>query len=686
MNNKTDINVKYVSPLKRICMTIGELPTSYLETMTYYEMLVWFTNYLRDTIIPTINNNAEAVNELQKLYEELRVYVNEYFDNLDVQEEIDNKLDRMAESGELAQLLVNFLQVPDGNTISLQRLGRKITVGTNPLSSNYSESGIANGMQGGCKIDTNTVAYMLWDNLNADLNKNKLVVMNVTTGEILRQQDYVFGWCNSLAYTDGKIYVAVRGTTSSGTSSNNGIVKIIDSTTLNLIDSIDLSINVNAIAIHNDLIYALQEGTNAIYLYELDGTPLNQTINISYDIANTYNQDLIVNDNNIIVISTRPSNFLRVFTIDGTLLKTYNVPKYGGWYLVGELQWIDFDTDGYMILGSLVQKYEESINQFFKLNLSRNIASINHLTDVALTMNVDSTTDNYNPDGTVGNEFKTINEVGATNIENIVCSCNNKNYKYTELSGKHKFRLENAVLTEGLYIQYGNYYISSCTINGIINSSYNACLFTRYNTLYLLSTTINANDSKAYCIYSQNGTEFKIASPTFSGYTTSVFSSNIPTDIVNTNILNNVPYIPRAYNMEHNLMVSGLITAWKEGSYSYNTTLTSTQIDELLTNAQYILVDYQGLNKSGLQQLKFSKSANNEYTISDSNIAGSAVNVRISKVIFNVTSTGVTITSSKCSQIIDSNGTLTSAQLSSESSGASVDNFIKIRGIRIVCS
>ena len=57
MNDEIEKKVYNVEPLKKICMTIGELPTSYLETMTYYEMLVWFTNYLRDTIIPTVNNS-----------------------------------------------------------------------------------------------------------------------------------------------------------------------------------------------------------------------------------------------------------------------------------------------------------------------------------------------------------------------------------------------------------------------------------------------------------------------------------------------------------------------------------------------------------------------------------------------------------------------------------------------------
>lgn len=94
---------------KRFCMTIGELPTSYLETMTYYEMLVWFTEYMKNTIIPTINNNGLAVQELQDKYIELKSYVDNYFDNLDVQEEINNKLDAMAESGQLTDIIAQYL-------------------------------------------------------------------------------------------------------------------------------------------------------------------------------------------------------------------------------------------------------------------------------------------------------------------------------------------------------------------------------------------------------------------------------------------------------------------------------------------------------------------------------------------------------------------------------------------------
>lgn len=66
-----------VEGLKKLCVTIGNLPSSYVDSLSYYECLMWLCNYIEKTIVPAINENADAVNEL-------REYVEQYLVDMDV--------------------------------------------------------------------------------------------------------------------------------------------------------------------------------------------------------------------------------------------------------------------------------------------------------------------------------------------------------------------------------------------------------------------------------------------------------------------------------------------------------------------------------------------------------------------------------------------------------------------------
>ena len=99
------------------------IPLAFDESMSYYETLLGLLNYLKNVVIPTVNNNADAVSELQNLYIELHDYVEHYFDNLDVQEEINNKLNEMIANGTLIHMIEDYINpyIDDINeTVSLQ--------------------------------------------------------------------------------------------------------------------------------------------------------------------------------------------------------------------------------------------------------------------------------------------------------------------------------------------------------------------------------------------------------------------------------------------------------------------------------------------------------------------------------------------------------------------------------------
>lgn len=77
------------------------IPLAFDESMSYYETLCALLDYLKTTT-DVVNNNADLLAELE-------LYVKNYFDNLDVQAEINNKLDEMAEQGELQEIISEYL-------------------------------------------------------------------------------------------------------------------------------------------------------------------------------------------------------------------------------------------------------------------------------------------------------------------------------------------------------------------------------------------------------------------------------------------------------------------------------------------------------------------------------------------------------------------------------------------------
>ena len=97
------------SPFIAFCQKV--IPLAFDESMSYMEAIYALKAFLENEVIPAVNSNAIAIQELTKLVEQLKEYVDNYFDNLDIQTEINNKLDQMAESGELADIIAEYVQL-----------------------------------------------------------------------------------------------------------------------------------------------------------------------------------------------------------------------------------------------------------------------------------------------------------------------------------------------------------------------------------------------------------------------------------------------------------------------------------------------------------------------------------------------------------------------------------------------
>ena len=93
-----------------ICKVIEYLNsviTSQNEVIAEVERFETDVNNEVDTFETNITNNF---NRLEALFNELKSFVDNYFDNLDVQEEINNKLDEMVDDGTLQEIITTYIQ------------------------------------------------------------------------------------------------------------------------------------------------------------------------------------------------------------------------------------------------------------------------------------------------------------------------------------------------------------------------------------------------------------------------------------------------------------------------------------------------------------------------------------------------------------------------------------------------
>ena len=78
------------------------------DALTNYELLCKVVEEL-NKMITNMNTQNQSILALYNAFNTLKTYIDTYFENLDVQEEINNKLDEMSESGELTNLIKNYI-------------------------------------------------------------------------------------------------------------------------------------------------------------------------------------------------------------------------------------------------------------------------------------------------------------------------------------------------------------------------------------------------------------------------------------------------------------------------------------------------------------------------------------------------------------------------------------------------
>ena len=117
--------VPYIKALwpVRSCINL----TTYVQGMSDYEIICSILQKLNE-VVHSFNSLDEAVTELSNKFDSLKSFVDNYFDNLDVQDEIDNKIEEMLQDGVFNQVIANSMGTAWVNAIGYGFVGDGETV------------------------------------------------------------------------------------------------------------------------------------------------------------------------------------------------------------------------------------------------------------------------------------------------------------------------------------------------------------------------------------------------------------------------------------------------------------------------------------------------------------------------------------------------------------------------------
>lgn len=184
------------------------------DSITYYQLLCKLAEEI-NKVINSNNSIGQQTENLTNAFNELQNYVEHYFDNLDIQTEINNKLDEMAESGQLTDIIAQYLQLAGVlafDVVDDMKNAENLTNGSivrtlgysNIQDTNGSYYKIRNVLNTDVIDDINIIALTNFDNLVAEKIKEKQGMKNYMP-TYLELQDYYF----TISYNNGHAFLYI---------------------------------------------------------------------------------------------------------------------------------------------------------------------------------------------------------------------------------------------------------------------------------------------------------------------------------------------------------------------------------------------------------------------------------------------------------------------------------------------
>lgn len=269
----------------RFINNLGIIPTSYKDSMSYYESLAWLCKFLEETVIPTLNENGEAVEELQGLYIELNSYVTNYLDNYNFQEEVNKKLDELTESGYFDSLITDYLKLKRiyNTTVDMITDKNNLVNGMKIQTLGYSEiNDYGNANYVISNVQNNNIYQIDLENgLYANLIHNKTINAEILGIEKLNELNSYYQYFDKIILNkDYEVESSVE------------------------VDNIIIDGNNHTISGQNDLLYHFTLGNNS--------TLKNIKFTITESLISNYGNFCYINGSNINVINNEIEGFIGI--------------------------------------------------------------------------------------------------------------------------------------------------------------------------------------------------------------------------------------------------------------------------------------------------------------------------------------------------------------------------------------
>ena len=107
------------SNFKQFPKTIGEIPTSYRESISYEEQILWLCNFLEKEVLPQVEISQSIVDEIESAFDNLKKEIEKQLDDFDsrindvkVYSDAQNEILKTIIEQQIRQLNLRFDNIP----------------------------------------------------------------------------------------------------------------------------------------------------------------------------------------------------------------------------------------------------------------------------------------------------------------------------------------------------------------------------------------------------------------------------------------------------------------------------------------------------------------------------------------------------------------------------------------------